>query len=221
MGRRAADCHNNDEHIRERYRHACPPTQDDPQTAQNLARAWKRVSGCRLLLMYSVRPRSLRVRYDRRKHLVTVPDDKREAVRQIFDGASGIETVKHPDRVDVFRIGPPSPRGRKEGRIDDYPILAGPISVPQDMQAGLSNSLLSPDSYVWETLKGCLPEFGVCLSFYRKAERVDVFLCFECDILMISHNGLASGGEDFDHIHPALVRVAKQLFADDHVIQAL
>ncbi|HEX5447330.1 MAG TPA: hypothetical protein VFW87_26180, partial [Pirellulales bacterium] len=82
-------------------------------------------------------------------------------------------------------------------------------------------ALASPKSYLWETVKGCLPEYGACLTFFRTDHRVDVLVCFECNVLLVAFDGTLSGGEDFDAIRPVLVRAAKAAFPADAVLQGL
>lgn len=139
----------------------------------------------------------------------------------MFDGESGLGTVRHAEKVEAYRISSPPMSVSAANRVKKYPVLAGPVSVPTALAATVTTALLSPESYGWEWVKGCMPEYGVCLSFYRQSDRIDVFLCFECRILMIVHNGVACGGEDFDPIARTLVRAAKMLFPVDGVIQAL
>ena len=139
----------------------------------------------------------------------------------MFDGDSGIETIRHSDKVEAYRIDLPLSPVNNRNRVGDYPILSGPVRVPVELTSELVAVLLSPESYVWEWMKMCDPEYGVCLSFYRMGDRVDILLCFECSIVMMAHNGVATGGEDFDYMRPTLVRAAKALFPSDSVIQGL
>jgi hypothetical protein len=87
--------------------------------------------------------------------------------------------------------------------------------------ADVATVLTDPRSYDWSKAVGCLPSYGVKLSFTRGADRVDVLLCFECDIVLFEHNGEPPGLEEFTPMRPVLVRAVKQLFPDDAEIQAL
>lgn len=165
-------------------------------------------------------PTALRVEY-RGGGQRGVPVDKGEAVKQMFDGTAGIDTIRLAEKIEAYRIGSPDLSTGEEHRIADFPILSGPVRVSNAVASKVAAALLSPESYGWEWVKGCEPRYGVCLSFYRNRDRIDVFLCFECSLLLVSHNGVACGGEDFDYIHGSLARAAKALFPSDSVIQAL
>ncbi|HEV7226132.1 MAG TPA: hypothetical protein VGN42_25720, partial [Pirellulales bacterium] len=99
---------------------------------------------------------------------------------QMFGGAAGLETIRHPDRVEGFRIFD-DPHDRETS----FPVTAGPILVAKSDADLISAALLSPDSYGWKYLKGCDPDYGVCLSFFRGSDRVDVALCFFCGVLLV------------------------------------
>ena len=143
-----------------------------------------------------------------------------EALDAMFGGDAGLATVARPEWVEAYRIGPPRPATRSQ-EVNDYPIIAGPGRIATENANELSAALTSPKSYVWETAKGCEPEYGVCLSFFRGDNRVDVLLCFECNILLVAWNGSVTGGEDFDPVRPVLVRAVKAGFPADDVIQTL
>ena len=143
-------------------------------------------------------------------------DDPSSRVVQMFGGEAGLSTIRQPDRVEAFRILDDS-----KDKATDFQIQAGPVRLAQNDISAISAALLSPASYGWEYVKGCLPDYGVCLSFFRGSDRVDVVLCLECQILLIGHNGVITGGEDFDPINPLLVRTVKELFPGDKAIQAL
>ncbi len=100
-------------------------------------------------------------------------------------------------------------------------MSAGPINVPDDEVSKLRAVLLDESTYGWEYAKGCIPDYGVRIQFQHDSDEVDVLLCFECNILLVYHNGKAVGGEDFDDGRPQLVEIAKAVFPDDEVIQSL
>lgn len=138
----------------------------------------------------------------------------------MFGGAAGFETIAKPERVEAYRIRPP-PSERDIKAITDYSIIAGPVRLTPQTASELSEALTSPKSYVWESAKACMPEYGVCFTFLRGGNRVDVLVCFECDILLVALNGSTAGGEDFDPVRAVLVRAAKASFPVDDVIGRL
>jgi len=144
-----------------------------------------------------------------------------ENVEAIFGGADALKIVTGPERVIAERIAPPESEKPGERKLADYRATSKPITVPNDMSQQLGAALASPDSYRWKTTKGCIPRYGVRLSFSKGADRIDVYICFSCNILLVAQNGVTKGGEDFDDARPVFVRAAKKLFPDDMVIQQL
>jgi len=59
------------------------------------------------------------------------------------------------------------------------------------------------------------------LSFVNKSGRVDILLCFECDVLLVGRDGHFISGEDFDCSRAVFVRAAKEAFPNDDLMQQL
>jgi hypothetical protein len=152
-----------------------------------------------------------------------IQQEHTDAVVSMFGGAESLAIVAHPERVEAYRLGL-LPEGVDSGKatLADHPITAGPVEVPLAVAADFGRVLTSGESYGWGYAKGCgAPIYGVAVSFYRPAGRIDVLFCFKCNVLMVEHNGSITGGEDFDPIRPILVRSVKSLFPGDAVIQSL
>jgi hypothetical protein len=62
---------------------------------------------------------------------------------------------------------------------------------------------------------------GFVLGFTREKQEVDVFLCFECDILIVQVGESFKAQADFDPSHNELLRVIKTLYPNDDKVQAL
>ena len=146
-----------------------------------------------------------------------------KALVLMFGGEKSLETVRNPTRVGAYRLGALRAGVSSENAIlSDYPITAGPVAVPAAIGSDLSQALCDERSYLWEAAKGCgAPRYGVRITFHRADSQVDILFCFECDILMVAHDGAITGGEDFDSIRPILVRCVKTLFPADGVIQSV
>ncbi|MGC1272412.1 MAG: hypothetical protein WBC44_01800 [Planctomycetaceae bacterium] len=145
-----------------------------------------------------------------------------DRVAEMFGGRDGLKTLTEPDKVEAYRLRPlPQDKQGRRTPLKEFQILSGPVTVPKESAKNVARSLLSYDSYEWDSAKGCLPIYGVRLSFARGDDRVDVLLCFQCDVLLVYRNGKITGGEDFDAIRPVLVRTVKPLFPDDEVVQGL
>jgi hypothetical protein len=143
-------------------------------------------------------------------------------VRQMFGGAAGIDALRSADRVEAYRLGKlPDEINWQTATVSDYPVAAGPVVVPGSTAKHIAVVLQKPTSYGWEFAKSCIIRPGVRLDFIRGNDRLQILLCFECDIVSIVLNGEHVGGEDFDNVRGELVRAIRSLFPDDPVIQTL
>jgi hypothetical protein len=99
--------------------------------------------------------------------------------------------------------------------------------VSTNLASQLSNLLLDQTSYphndgLWA--KNCLPEPAVVVTFSNGKKNVDIFFCFECNILIVKTNekvmtdGLQT---DFDPGHAKILAVIKKIFPKDQQIQSL
>ena len=141
---------------------------------------------------------------------------------QLYGGRGSVSALTDPTRVEAYRIGP-IPVGVEPGvdRLGIHPIVRGPIAVPDELVAELSAALISPDTYDWALAKICEFRPGVGLRFTREVSRVDIALCFECDMLTIHRHGKRIGSQNFDDARATFVNAVKRLFPDDEDIQAL
>jgi hypothetical protein len=147
----------------------------------------------------------------------------REAdIRDAFGGTVGLSVLKHPDRIDAFRIDKPKDRRIwSTAGLADYPILNGPIVVSPPVAQQLIDTLQNRNSYLWNVRKACIPLPGVRLDFVRGSDRLSVLLCFECDMVENFLNGKLVGGANTDNARSPLVREVKRLFPNDPIIRSL
>jgi hypothetical protein len=150
----------------------------------------------------------------------------RSPMLKLFGGVKNMEIVRHPTRVEAYRLGdPPSgspPTDEASVSPLDYPVTAGPVLVSNKTAAAVSTSLMSRETYGWDYAKACgEPIYGVKLSFFQGNDRVDVYFCFLCNVLAVACDGQTFGGEDFDDARAVFVQAAKQAFPDDPIIQKL
>lgn len=142
-------------------------------------------------------------------------------------GKSVLQTIRHPDNVQAFRLRPQSvtelgeEQTNAEGqKVGDFEIVGDAIEVPAAVAKTIGSILASPESYAWHR-KGCIPNYGVRLSFHRDHSRIDILFCLECDIFIVFQDGLWLAGGDFDPAHNLLLAELKSLFPDDKEIQGL
>jgi len=136
----------------------------------------------------------------------------------VFGSSQSIDTVKHATSVKAFRLRSPN---RHHQLLSDYQTTAGPIGVSAAVASDLRGALLDTSSYLWNIGKLCEPDYGVRIQFQHNTDKVDVLLCFQCDVLGVYHNGKAVARKDFDPARPQLVLIVKELFPDDEAIQSL
>ncbi len=136
-------------------------------------------------------------------------------VAQLFGGEAGLAVVAHPDSIQAFRLDTTD-----DSRID-FPVADGPITVPNGIAKSLASALAADGSYDWGVAHGCMPRYGVRLSFNRGSDRVDVLFCMNCRVLSALRGGDETGSVEFGPIRPAMVDAFKSLFPRDPAIQSL
>lgn len=88
----------------------------------------------------------------------------------------------------------------------------------------LQQLLQQPSSYSWNSVNACLPDYGVLLTFRSDSQIVRIALCLECNMLGVfdgDHPDRVNSKNEFDPVRTQLVAVAKAIFPNDSVIQAL
>lgn len=144
------------------------------------------------------------------------------ALVRLLGDAKAIEVVRNPDRVEVQRLtGEEVSHGVDEPSLADFPPKGDVVKVPPQIAAIISANLLNPELYTWGRLPNCVPHYGVRLTYFRGAERVDVLLCFECGSLETFWNQRSVTGQDFSHTYNLFGDAMKELFPKDAEIQAI
>lgn len=151
---------------------------------------------------------------------IALPNPADSKMKDMLGGATGLKAVAHPNRTTASRLVTGDIRSDETRLLDKYRAAAEPKELPPNLAARISQMLVSPMTYRWGITRACLPSPGVRLSFVRGDERVDVLLCFECDILLVFRNDKYIGQGIFDGASNELVEAMKELFPADPVIQA-
>ena len=135
----------------------------------------------------------------------------RHFVEQLVDGRVAYETVAAPDQAEAWLL---------EGDTE----RVGPKKLNTVTSKAFSDILLDFDSYAWTEMKLCDPNYGLRLRFFRGNDTmhdvVEFRLCYECDILEVTHNG-QTRQENFDFAHNKLVKAIQQVFPRDKVVKNL
>ena len=144
-------------------------------------------------------------------------------VEQLFGGPEAMAALRAPDSTQAWRTTAEfavKEGTETKGKLADYVILNGPVPVKESISTAIAG-LLKKDIYEWNMAKGCEPIPGVAIEYTKGGDKLLIFFCFECDILLTYLNGKRVGGEDFDRIHRALANEVKKIFPNDPAIQKL
>jgi hypothetical protein len=151
--------------------------------------------------------------------LLGPPPPPRHFVEELVGGRDAYETVAAPDQVEAWLLTnsyddeSESCRRKKE--------RAGPVRLSAGLAQKFSSALLDFDTYVWSLdRKGCIVNYGARLRFTRGSDAVEFLLCYECDVLSVSHAGQAHSA-DFDCGRAALVAALQEAFPRDKVVTQL
>jgi hypothetical protein len=125
-------------------------------------------------------------------------------------GAKTLEIVRHPDQIQACLL-----RQHDDGTIEER---SKKISLPPEIQQKLSKILSDNSTYGWDMWKPCLTDYGARLVFKRGKEQAVIDLCFSCNILSIS-SASTHTTEDFDDARAALLKIIKESFPKDKLIQ--
>ncbi len=142
-----------------------------------------------------------------------------QRVSNLYGGPSAVDTIQNATSVQAYRL--PSPSLHVE-KLADYTMSAGPIEIPPATVSKLRAVLMDDSVYLWDVAKACgEPDYGVRFQFQKGEDKVDVLICFKCNMLGVYHNGDAVEYEDCDNGRSQLIEIAQELFPGDAVIQSL
>jgi len=148
---------------------------------------------------------------DAEKLLGPLPKPK-HFVEKLMGGPGAYETVASPDKVEAWLLDTES--------SSNGVTRTESIKLNGNVARAFSEALVDFDSYAWTESKLCLPSYAVRLRFTRNRDLVEIMLCFDCDILQISHRGYTKE-ENFDFAHNRLAEAIKRAFPHDQLIQAI
>ena len=139
----------------------------------------------------------------------------RHFVEELVGGKDAYETVVSPDRVEAWLLN-----GEGRGERPQKAIRTGLLELKPKIAKAFSAALLDFDSYWWTAQKLCSPDYGLRLRFIRGSDKVEFILCYDCDILQVTHNGKTKE-ENFDFAHNKLVKALQGAFPKDEVVKKL
>ena len=142
-------------------------------------------------------------------------------VEELLGGKEAYETVANPDKVEAWLLNTYEDQhdnGLPAERAGPKKLATGIFGTKVDKT--FSSILLNFDSYAWGAMKLCSPDFGLHLRYTRGKDIVEFQLCYDCDILEVSHNGHIQQ-ENFDFAHNTLVNAVQAAFPWDEKIRKL
>ena len=137
-----------------------------------------------------------------------------------FLGRDAVSVITEAKRVEVFRLDPSErPLEPGEPEVSGYRVIATGRAKGKDFAARVRTLLLDERNYWFKgPSKICKPAPTVAFRLWHERKHADVVLCFECTMLQVNPEVYF---EDFDPIRPDLVKLAKEAFPRDPVIQKL
>jgi len=140
---------------------------------------------------------------------------------KLFGGPEGLEVVAGPDRVEAFRLRPPS-SDEKIDHFNQWPVLGDAVRVPPDVARRFSRGLTRESTYPrWEEPKACDPRPGFMLRFHGGGRQVDLVFCFECQILFTYRGSESIWYANFDESAKSIAAQFLLVFPGDPVLSRL
>jgi len=142
-------------------------------------------------------------------------------IEKLFGGPDNFDIVASPERVEAFRLRPPSP-GEKIDHYNQWPVQGAAARVPADVAARFSRGLTNESTYPrWEDAKACDPRPGFMLRFTADARHVDIVFCFECAILFTYRGPESIWYANFDESVKAIASLFLEVFPRDPALSRL
>jgi len=131
-------------------------------------------------------------------------------------GADVVKAIEEAQSTETYRLS-------GEYKLDQDPAnwKKGPVWDAGKTRE-IATALLSEKSYVLGMAKPCKPRFGVLLRLVSGEKKIDIRICFECTMMMLSSENPKL--HTVFHFEPSRSKWsgwAKQAFPDDAVLQGL
>jgi RNA polymerase sigma factor (sigma-70 family) len=154
-----------------------------------------------------------------------------DALRRRY-GDKTIAILQGATKVEVFRVDPADyvdPEKTKEGqdkRFGGYAIMLKGEDQGEKLAQKAAALLLDRDNFLMNAAKGCKFSPGVGLRFWKGKEFAELLLCYKCSELKViapdtKAQGVTIPMADFEKGRAAFIKLAKELFPKDEVIQGL
>lgn len=122
--------------------------------------------------------------------------------------------LRNPERAEAVLLKPASEY--PTGEPHDFVAASDPQFIDSAVAADIGQILNTRSLFPAPAgAKACIPNYGVRLSFYSGNDRVDIYLCFECAILVIELNDKSPIGLNFDYAYHRLITAVCKIFPDN------
>ena len=155
-------------------------------------------------------------------------ESKKDFPTQFYGSKKNMDVVMGASKVTVCRLSPPrDDKGDLDHKkLTEFDTLknykaGSPIDVPDKTLGELRKVLGDPKTHDPESVKACIPIYGVRYIFAQGDQTVTVNICFLCDILVTAVGDKIVGGGSFDPASSELLRIAQTLFPKDTDLTAI
>lgn len=169
--------------------------------------------GCGLLIAVVALALVLAVSFPRATFRLMANRPTEAQLIQSLGGDQVVAVLRNYERAEIALISPP-----EDGRQfppNEYREIANPLPLSAEIAGDISRTLIDRRENVDNsTKKSCAPRYGVRVSFFAGADRVDVYFCFECSIFAVCLNGKPVGGNDFELAYRKLIGLVRKVYPD-------
>lgn len=150
--------------------------------------------------------------------IAAAPGESRTAA-DLFRSAENVAIVTSAEKVDICMLYPAKLKDGDDARSRRYDSSAYRLASPA-IAAFLRSKLVSDSSYRWsDDRKACMPIWNARLRFTHSGQTVTADLCFGCDMLKLSRDGLVLAVWDFDPASAELFDAVRIVFPKDRVVR--
>lgn len=143
-------------------------------------------------------------------------------VIQLYGGAVSVDLLKHPSKVQMFRVGAER-RDPAPGQVHAGPYVASgaPVEIAPADAAALSALFADAATYDWQRVKRVpfSPQTGVW--FIRGSYVLELALDLETAQITAYANGQTIAAEDFDAARLQVLAIAQRAFPGDPAIASM
>lgn len=152
---------------------------------------------------------------------VAANDARPRSVAELFRSSENIALVASPELVEAWILYPRPLSASEDARNRPYDESEHrPLSG--EVARRLSSILTADSTYTWDSgAKACMPIWNARLKFRRGAHYVEADLCFGCDLVQLSRDGVVFAVRDFDHVSSELFGIIRSLFPKDRIVHQI